>query len=47
MTGDLRMALSSLVIYVDENEKDVGDLLAIARAEAQKKHCRQFSRYSC
>lgn len=30
--------LSALVIRVNERIKDLGDLLAIARAEAQKRH---------
>ncbi|MBS7612229.1 hypothetical protein KEJ27_08545 [Candidatus Bathyarchaeota archaeon] len=30
--------LSALVIRINEKIKDLGDLLAIARAEAQKKH---------
>jgi len=30
--------LSALVIHVNDRVKDVGDLLAIARAEARKRH---------
>lgn len=32
------MTLSALVIQINERMRDVGDVLAIARAEAQKKH---------
>jgi len=32
------MVLSALLIHINKRVKDIGDLLSIARAEAQKKH---------
>jgi len=32
------MELSALVIHVNEKVRDLGDLLAIARAEAKRRH---------